>query len=100
MAYGKELIIDLYNCDPTTFNRGSIQHWLFKLCELINMKQEVLHFWDYADDPEGYAKAPDHLAGISAVQFISTSNIVIHTVDRIGECYINIFSLFTKLIKG
>lgn len=90
--YGKELILDLYGCDPATFNRKSIKQWLDELCELIDMKQEDLHFWDYEGFPEEQLKAPKHLAGTSAVQFITTSDIVIHTLDKIGECYINIFS--------
>ena len=92
MAYGKELILDLYECDATTFNRTSIEEWLVQLCDLINMQREDLYFWDYEGYPEEQARAPEHLAGTSAVQFITTSDIVIHTLDKIGECYINIFS--------
>ena len=33
-----------------------------------------------------------HLKGTTAVQFIMTSNIVIHTLDLMGNVYINIFS--------
>ena len=33
-----------------------------------------------------------HLKGTSAVQFILTSNIIIHTLDLLGNVYINIFS--------
>lgn len=91
-SYGKELILDLYGCDPTTFNRDSIEKWLDGLCELIDMDQEDLHFWDYEEDPEGKAEAPDHLLGTTAVQFITTSDIRIHALDKLKECYINIFS--------
>lgn len=90
--YGKELIIDLYGCDVSKFNRESITEWLKQLCELIDMNREDLHFWDYEDCPEEKAGAPPHLVGTSAVQFITTSDIVIHTVDLLKECYINVFS--------
>jgi S-adenosylmethionine/arginine decarboxylase-like enzyme len=90
--YGKELILDLYGCDPSTFNRISIEKWLKQLCDLIDMQREDLHFWDYEGCPEEKANAPVHLVGTSAVQFITTSDIVIHTVDMLQECYINIFS--------
>ena len=33
-----------------------------------------------------------HLKGTTAVQFILTSNIVIHTLDLLGAVYVNIFS--------
>ncbi|HDY89184.1 MAG TPA: hypothetical protein ENH82_13845 [bacterium] len=90
--YGSELILDLYECDVKTFNHKSIKEWLDALCKLIDMNQEDLHFWDYEGCPEEKANAPVHLVGISAVQFISTSDIVIHTLELVGECYINIFS--------
>jgi len=92
-SYGKELILDLHNCDPTTFTRKSIEDYIETLCyEVIHMEAEDLHFWDYDGDPEGYANAPDHLKGISAVQFIKTSSIVIHTLDILQKAFINIFS--------
>jgi S-adenosylmethionine/arginine decarboxylase-like enzyme len=33
-----------------------------------------------------------HLKGTSAIQFITTSNITIHTLDLLGAVYLNIFS--------
>ena len=92
-GYGKELIIDLHKSDPSTFRRLSISEYLRELCDdVIDMEREDLHFWDYEGDPEGYAAAPDHLKGVSCVQFISTSNIVIHTVDPHRKVFINIFT--------
>lgn len=90
--YGKELILDLYGCNIKKFHRKSIELWLDRLCKAIDMQREDLHFWDYEDDPEAKAIAPTHLNGISAVQFITTSNIVIHTLDVVAECYVNIFT--------
>lgn len=90
--YGKELILDLYDCDASKFTRASITAWLTQLCDLIGMEREDLHFWDYEECQEEKAKAPAHLVGTSAVQFISTSDIVIHTIDNFGECYVNLFS--------
>lgn len=89
--YGKQLILDLYECDAEKFTRKSIKEWLKQLCDLIDMTRADLHFWDYEDCPEEREKAPPHLAGITAIQFITTSGIVIHALD-IGECYIDIFS--------
>lgn len=90
--YGKELILDLHNCDVVTFTRASIKEFFAKLCDLIDMEREDLHFWDYEGDPEGYEKAEDHLKGITAVQFIRTSNIIIHTVDTMKNLHVNVFS--------
>lgn len=91
--YGQELILDLYGCDASKFNRKSIEEWLKKLCKLIGMNREDLHFWDYEGVTESEIPYDQpHLVGTSAVQFITTSDIVIHTVDMVKECYINIFS--------
>lgn len=91
-SYGIELILDLHDCDSATFNRKSIRKYFIQLCKLINMKREDLHFWDYEGDPEGYEKALPHLRGVSAVQFIKTSNVTIHTLDDLRKVFINIFS--------
>jgi len=56
------------------------------------MECEDLFFWDYEGSPEEYEKAPPHLKGTSAVQFIKTSNITVHTLDTLRRVYINLFS--------
>ena len=67
--YGKELIVDMNNCDVSKFNRKDIEAYLVELCDnVIDMEREDLHWWDYEDDPEGYEAAPAHLRGISCVQ--------------------------------
>ena len=91
-AYGKELIIDLHDCAAGPFGRSFIEAFLIALCNVIGMTREALHFWDYDGDPEGYRKAPEHLKGTSAVQFIATSTIVIHALDDLGKVFLNIFS--------
>ena len=62
-----------------------------ELCTLIEMERADLHFWDY-ETQEEKDEVPDHLAGTSAVQFISTSNVTIHTLDRLKAVYLNVFS--------
>jgi S-adenosylmethionine/arginine decarboxylase-like enzyme len=91
-AYGKEIIIDLHNCDTSTFTRKSIRNYFKQLCEQINMKAEKLCWWDdYGLEPDLQQKEP-HTKGTTAVQFILTSNITIHTLDILKNVYINIFS--------
>lgn len=90
--YGKELILDIHNCDTSNFTRDGIEKFMVDLCKEIKMEREDLHFWDYNGDIDEYRKAPDHLKGTTAVQFIRTSNIVIHTLDVLMRAYINIFS--------
>lgn len=91
-AYGKELIIDLHNCDAAMFNRKSIKKYFIELCDLIDMERCKLSWWDDHGVPEEEQQTEAHLKGITAVQFILTSNIVIHTLELLGNVYINIFS--------
>lgn len=55
------------------------------------MECEDLHFWDY-EEPDEKAAAPPHLRGTSAVQFIKTSSIVVHTLDQLRAFYLDLFS--------
>ena len=65
---------------------------MIAICEAIDMEREDLHFWDYDGVPKDELPSEAHLLGTSAVQFITTSNIVIHTLDLLKAVYINIFS--------
>ena len=90
--YGIELILDLHGCNASTFTRKSISAYFEHLCDLIDMKREALHFWDDIGVSEEDKQTSPHTQGTSAVQFILTSSIVIHTLDQLGAVYINIFS--------
>lgn len=88
--YGQECILDIHN--SCLFDRLAIEEMCGKLCLRLGMVREDLVFWDYADDFEEYEKAPPHLKGTSAVQFIRTSNITIHALDELKRLYLNVFS--------
>ena len=90
--YGFELIMDLHFCNSEKFNRESIEGYMQAVCEAIGMEREDLHFWDYEGVPAEEVSNEAHLSGTSAVQFITTSNIVIHTLDKLKAAYVNIFS--------
>mgnify|MGYP006145151303 CR=1 FL=1 len=90
--YGIELILDLHGCDASKFTRKSISEYFEELCILINMQREELHFWDDIGVPDDEKQTSPHTQGTSAVQFILTSSIVIHTLDQLEAVYINIFS--------
>jgi len=90
--YGFELILDLHGCDVGRFTRKSIEEYFVAVCNAIGMEREDLHFWDYEGVPAEEVSNEAHLSGTSAVQFITTSNIVIHTLDKLKAAYVNIFS--------
>ena len=56
------------------------------------MERSDLHWWDDYGVPIEEQETEPHLKGTSAVQFIKTSNIVIHSLDLLKNVYINIFS--------
>ena len=91
-AYGKELIFDLHNCDSKMFTREHIERFFVKLCEMIDMEREDMHFWDDLETPEEEKETEPHLVGTSAIQFIRTSNVTIHTLDLMRRVYLNVFS--------
>lgn len=90
--YGYELIMDLSECDSSTFNRESLDNYFTELCELINMEKCEVHFWDDVGVPSEEQQTNPKTKGTSAVCFILTSTIVIHTLEILKSAYINIFS--------
>ena len=90
--YGLELILDIYECDETLFTRETLTRYFKELCDKIDMVRCDLHFWDDLDTPDHLKETEPHLVGTSAIQFIKTSNVTIHTLDILKRVYLNIFS--------
>ena len=90
--YGSELILDLSGCDGATFNRKSLDLFFTELCDLIAMEKCEVHFWDDVGVPPEERQTSPHTKGTSAVCFILTSTIVVHTLDELKSVYVNIFS--------
>jgi len=84
--------MDLHGCNASKFNRKELRIFFKKLCNLIEMQRCELHFWDDVGVPIDEQQTSPHTKGTSAVQFILTSSIVIHTLDLMEAVYINIFS--------
>lgn len=84
--YGLELIADLKGCELEDLTQERITKFLVKLCELIKMKRhgDPMYWEDWSGIPS--------LHGISAVQFVETSNIVCHALSIRKAVYLNIFS--------
>lgn len=90
--YGYELILDLHDCRIPSFCRESLRAYFKCICRAIDMQREDLHFWDDEDVPEAEKRKEPHIEGISAIQFILTSNITIHALPQLKAVYVNIFS--------
>ena len=92
IGYGKELVLDLHGCDASLFTREAITRYFEQLCQLIDMKGEDLHFWDDSGLPPEECQTDPKTKGTTAVQFILTSNIIIHALDVLEAVYVNVFS--------
>ena len=92
MPYGHELILDLHGCDATTFDRDSIDGYFERLCDAIDMVRCERYWWDDVGVSPDEQQTLAHTKGTSAVQFILTSSIVIHTLEMLDAAYVNIFS--------
>jgi len=92
MSYGFELVLDLHRCDPARFTRFNIEQFFISLCVQIDMKRCDMHFWDDVGIPEEEQQTDPQLKGTTAVQFMLTSNITIHTLDLLGKVFLNVFS--------
>lgn len=91
-AYGFELLLDLHGCNAELFSRAHIDQYFTDLCKLIGMEKCDVHFWDDFGVPEEERQTLPHTKGTSAVCFILTSSIVVHTLDLLRSVYVNIFS--------
>lgn len=90
--YGMELAMDCFQCDTSKFNRKNIRKYFNGLVKLLKMKKGDLHFWDDVGVPKNERQTDPMTTGTSAIQFILTSNITIHTLDLLGNVYVNVFS--------
>ena len=91
-AYGIEAVFDLVDCESARFTRANIQAFFSELCKAIDMEMCETYFWDDVDVPEAERQTHPDTKGTSAVCFILTSSIVVHTLDLRQEVFVNIFS--------
>jgi len=85
--YGKELILDLIDCDPKIIrSKKKILEYSDKLCNLIKVKKYGKPI------VERFALHLDHAAGYSLVQLIESSLVSGHFSELWNRAYVNIFS--------
>jgi S-adenosylmethionine/arginine decarboxylase-like enzyme len=90
--YGYMLTMDLHKCDVSKFNRKDLTQFFEQLCDLTEMELAEIFFWDDLDTPEDEKQTEAHTIGTSAVCFILTSNITVHTLDVLERVYIDLFT--------
>jgi S-adenosylmethionine/arginine decarboxylase-like enzyme len=85
--YGMELIIELFGCDLSVItSKEKIQEFINQVCREINMEKygasRIKRF------PGGELWG----VGYSFLQFLTTSSITGHFIDKGGIAFLNIFS--------
>ena len=90
--YGYMLAMDLHQCDVSKFNRKDLKEFFEQLCNLTDMQLAEIFFWDDFDTPEEDKQTESHTIGTSAVCFILTSNITVHTLDVLERVYVDLFT--------
>jgi S-adenosylmethionine/arginine decarboxylase-like enzyme len=90
VSYGKELILDMEGCDSEKFTEDGLIEFFKGLADVTDMELQKRYFWTMEECPDEWRKVP-HLNGISAVQFISTSNFTIHALFD-GRLFLNVFT--------
>lgn len=91
-SYGKELLLDLRHCPSARMSRQNIYAFMQGACHKMGTEACDFHFWDDAHLPPDEQETDPKRSGISAVQFLMASSIVIHTLDLREEVYVNAFS--------
>lgn len=91
-AVGKELILDIHNTELSMMSKDSLDKFFVLLCDRIDMTRTELFYWEYDESEKVDEESYEHLKGWSAVQFIKTSNVTVHTFDGENKVSINLFS--------
>jgi len=91
-VFGMELIVNLYDCSTAKFNKLGIATFVANLCKKMGFKRIKGCWWDDEDSPTKGRDLPKKIRGISFVEFIIGSSIVVHAMKEIKSVYINIFS--------
>lgn len=90
--YGPELILDLYDCSTDKFTRAGLKEYFEEVLKLVGLKLCVVHFWDDIGLPPAQHQTHEKTKGTSAIAFLIESNCTVHTLDLVGEVYVNLFS--------
>ena len=84
------MIIDLGNVDISKYRSKHIKKYASTLCDKIGMKKGPLRLW--GNDKDLGTMHNPKADGISCIQFLYSSSILIHAIDELGKIFINVFS--------
>ncbi len=83
------------------FNRDDLGAFLDTMClGILDVEVCDRHFWDDVGVPAAERQTDPKCVGTTVVQFLLFSNITIHTLDMLGQVYINVFVCREFNIQG
>jgi S-adenosylmethionine/arginine decarboxylase-like enzyme len=88
--YGQELILDIHDVRKDVYHKEFIREFCERLCDEIGMRKGPNYIWGEEKKLTAY-KNPK-VDGLSCIQFLYSSSIVLHAIDELGKVFINIFS--------
>ena len=91
LDYGQECIIDMHNVPIELFTSKIIKSFAEELVAKIGMRSGPAYSWGSVGD-EGKYKDEPKKDGLSHIQFLWESSIVIHALDELQKVFINVFS--------
>jgi len=89
-AYGQEAIIDLHDVPLDRFHHKIVKDFAEKLCDEIGMQRGPVYAW--GDDEDLGTMHNPKADGLSCIQFLYSSSIVVHAIDELGKVFVNVFS--------
>jgi S-adenosylmethionine/arginine decarboxylase-like enzyme len=90
-VYGKELILDIHEVEKDKITVKNIKTFAEELCDEIGMTKGIKAIVWGTDSDKDELKDP-RADGLSCIQFLHSSSIVVHGIDLLGCIFINIFS--------
>ena len=82
--YGKELVLDIHNCNPAKFTRKDIRSYFKKVCVLIDMERCKLCWWDDYRVPPELQQTEPHAPGEINIEDLIPDDDMVITVSREG----------------
>jgi hypothetical protein len=87
--YGDQLMLDLRDADPGRMTRESVASFLHHLCARLDLEPQALLI---DADPEPVPSDADaRTYGLTAVQVIKTSSVVVHCLPALGSVFVDVF---------
>ena len=88
--YGRQVVLTLHDVNKDKYTVASLRHFVEQLCDEIGMQRGPMYTWGNNKEL-GKLRNPK-ADGLSVIQFLYESSIVVHAPDEIGKIFVTVFS--------